>query len=627
MHFVCVPGRQDHQARSKFKYVLAPRASPKRTKVACFLCHAKLSRRNRLLQHASTVHGAKGKALRTFLREARALNAPGVERAITRDRLRTVLAGLPPRATPRLVAKEILKVTNVSLIECQDASSSEESDSGSSDAEEPPRKERVPRPVWAQTPDEPDSDGESADGQPSQAAKAPENCRRMPRDVISSLGLARGYGQDHITHVFQTQYAANQLTSPATAKQRAGLLYRFLAYARQFHPDSDALQAITSPHIATSYIDMLRSAGFKPQSLINQLDAIKACIVQIQFSRPVQEAFKFRESHRQDLERAAGHWSALKSYTQKQGAARQRKKLQASALEDWTEFFPVAHALDYLSLVREALVDSGEDIRVPSPGVIPGSGATPGKRGVRLNVSTLRCAAGLLGALSGCRLTALLELTRDELARRESWQGITVLSIKTHKTELYYGPARVALRPHQVIVFDLLAQETKLKYPAQYDRVFGLSPTHGRASEIIFKEFNSYLQARTGGPQQPFTLNNARKAAETFSHLLTGCTSAGTGSKAARDAVTKFLLHGERVARKNYRHASSSEVVSQYRVYSNLLAVLALLELVRANRISLKEVSVAGQQRKSRTLKSVLFLRVSRFPRAVRLFWVRPVPE
>lgn len=78
--------------------------------------------------------------------------------------------------------------------------------------------------------------------------KAPENCRRMPKSVISSIGETRGYGQDLTSRVSQTQYAANQQTSPATAKQKAGLLLRFLT-ARRFHPGHDNLEAITSPKL------------------------------------------------------------------------------------------------------------------------------------------------------------------------------------------------------------------------------------------------------------------------------------------------------------------------------------------------------------------------------------------
>lgn len=101
----------------------------------------------------------------------------------------------------------------------------------------------------------------------------------------------------------------------------------------------------------------------------------------------------------------------------------------------------------------------------------------------------------------------------------------------------------------------------------------------GRSSEQIFKSFNHYVATtREGVDGFCLRFNAVRKAADTFSHLAG---SPGVKAEATKDTVTAFLLHSGPIRNLHYRYHSPSAVVSDFRVFSSVLAVLAALEMLR----------------------------------------------
>lgn len=579
-----VSGRE----RERFQFVVSPHPKKRVRKFACAECSVRRTREARLIDHARDVHGLTGRALKKFKDEVTALNAPGTGRKVRTARLLRALKSLPVTATPKMVAREVLKVSNVTLVDgITDSSGESESEPEVSTSTNSPFL------AWKDSL----ANFETAadlDHDPA-PPRAPADCRRMPKAVIGALGVSKSYGDDPVVQAFELAYSTNQQVAQTTCKQRAGLLYRFLSYSRQFYPELDDLTALCSQEVSTAYIDVLRSGGFKSRSLLNHIDSCRAALAQLTISKPVQIAFGYHASKRREIERSASHWGTLKAHAFKQAASDQRRKMLQTPLSDWSDMYPVTHTLDYLNLVREAMIDAGEHNVMPVPGRNPGR--AQGRSRLTLDLATLRSACGLAAALSGCRLGVLLNLTRLELSLEKKWQGIHVLSVKNHKTARYHGDARILLRPHQLRMYELLAAKAAKEAPAQADYVFGISPKAGRASEIVFGAFNTFLAGRLGQRvvPRPFLLNNARKACETFKYLLSGSGRDDQCGAAARRAITSFLMHTDKTSGHYYVNVSLGDIVNAFRSLNSLIAILALLELIRDKRITFKELEISRQ--------------------------------
>lgn len=586
-----VPDRSFVSSRARHDIELAPKEDRCDVKYACTRCDVTLRRRARLAEHAAQVHGLKGRALKLYRKEALALNASGSRRTVTVGRLMNALRTLPPTASPKCIARKVLRLSNVRLIQEESDSSSESSGSSAeSDTESG---------AWSQG-------GFSAakraiayqerdPGDLPPPPRAPENCRRMPKALIGAIGLRSSYGEDPVVRAFEDAYSVNQQAASATCKQRAGLLFRFLSFARQHFPDRDDLASLCSQEVATAYVDVLRTGGFKSSSLINAIDSCRAAIAQLRISRPLQLAFGYSEARRREIERSVETWSFLKSHAGRQASSDQRKKMLETPMEDWTHLFPVSHCLEFLNLVREAMICAGEHEVLTVPGWQ--NRRAPGTKPLPLNLSNLQSACGLVGALNGSRLGVLLNFTQEELSNQRPWQGLHVLAIAKHKTSKYHGAARMCLRPHHLRMFQLLAERSAKERPALSKYVFGIAPNSGKASQVAFAAFNKFVAGRLGpdSGQTPFFLNNARKAADTFKYLLSGRGDGDQSARDARAAVTNYLMHTEKTSARYYRSATLGQVVSDFRCLNSLIAIMSMLELIRQNRITFKEVQISRQ--------------------------------
>lgn len=266
-------------------------------------------------------------------------------------------------------------------------------------------------------------------------------------------------------------------------------------------------------------------------------------------------------------------------------------------LESWTHLLPVEAILDYLDEFGSS--DVGREPRVcilsdldPSVRLqdVPERVINRAER--RKRYAQVRSVAGLTLILAGARLCVALALTRKDIDRAQEWGAYRVVSVRHHKTRRFHGAAHIVLHPHGLLALADLARATEEFYgedEARHRNLFGLTVPHGRANPEIFSDFNAFVRERGYDPEfTAMRFNKARKAAESFSHLL-GADDHGAqdGEAPAVRAVTDFLLHSKAVRNLYYRKTSYSSLVTRWTAYNNLFAVLYILEALRADHLLL----------------------------------------
>lgn len=504
----------------------------------CHVCLRPLKKFKYLRRHARTVHGVPWSGELAFIRAAKAFRTTRVEleRAFN-------LPGAPPD-------------------EVQPTTESDDTSDSDSDSDGPRRK-------------------------------------RISRGAIDSSGFESCL-ENRCTATAEFERLLVQLTScaPATAAKKAGVVFRYLSYNRTHEPDLDDVERLTTYHVAVNTVNEYQR-HFSPRSVVVLTDAVRSCVHLLQFCKPLQEAFGFKpDRHRSEIVTATALWTQQRSAANKVATIRQRCRLTKQPLETWTHMFPVEAVIDYLREHGNApgcgprppeRRDCGEE---PAATVnIPNS---PHDRAVlKQRYAVTRAVAGLTLLLSGVRLCVALSMSAKDIDRATEWGEFRVVSVKKHKTKKVHGAAHIVVRPHGLRNLEDLVRATNEYFgpeEAAQRNLFGLTSVHGRASAEIFSHFNLFVRDRGYEPKfVSLRFNPARAAAESFSHLLGAPGDVVTnGMTAAQRTVADFLLHSKRVRDLYYRRQTYSALIRQWTVYSELLAVMAVLEAARGGRIKLR---------------------------------------
>lgn len=522
-----------------FPYVLDEPGSAR-----CHLCLRLLKQFKYLRRHARTVHQVPPSGESAFVREAKAF----------RDKCNGSKHAFGPTNAPA--------------------------------AEAPPRYEYLP--MFSES-----SGGESD----SEAEETPRR-KRVTREELYSSGFTVGLdGRCRASRVFEQTLVQTSGASPTTAARKAGVLFRYLEYTRLREPLMDDVQRVTCYHTALATVQEYK-VHFSARSVVVLADALKSCVTLLQFARPLQDAFCFDpRRHQAAVAAGASMWTQQRSMANREAALRQRCSMTNDPLESWTHLLPVEGVIDYL---RER--GAAED-EPPAPrlcimtAVDPATRRPPDSahdRAVRRQAyARARSLAGLVLVLSGVRLCVALKLTVKDLRRAVDWGEAKIVSVRFHKTRKYHGAAHIVLRPHHLRVLTDLARATEDFFGPEgcaNRNLFGLTTPHGRACKEIFQDFNDYVAKRGYDPTfKSLRFNQARSAAESFSHLLGNATDeALDGASSAQRAITDFLLHSKRVGRAYYRKTSYSSLITQWTAFNHLLAVMYLLEAARAGRLELR---------------------------------------
>lgn len=416
--------------------------------------------------------------------------------------------------------------------------------------------------------------------------RRPRRRKRLSREQIMKTGFTPSLrGRCPVSTRFQQVLIEVAKASPGTAAKKAGVLHRYLDYTRTRQPHMDDTERLTSFHVVMETLEEYR-AHFSPRSVVALTESVGSCVTLLQYCTPLQKAVDFKpERHRDAVRSGADLWAKQKAVSNRSAAQTQRHNLSTEPAEGWTELLPVEAVVDYLRdhapaaagspRRREDHLDDDDD------------------RGARRSsYAVARSVAGLFLILSGVRLCVALALSARDIERATEWGGLWIVSVKAHKTSKFHGAAHIVLRANGLRALSDLARATT-DYFGEEDAasrdLFGLTPGNGRACEEIFAHFNAFV--RQCGYDEDFgclRFNSARTAAETFSHLLDGVDEKSTGMTKAQRDVTDFLLHSKKVRNLYYRKASCSALVAQWTTFNALLAVLYLLEVMRADRLSLQ---------------------------------------
>lgn len=517
-----------------------------------------------LRRHARVVHDVPPSGELSFVRAAKAFRKkrPEFEKAMG-------FAPPPPKQGPPTPARyeyEMMGATSDSESECSD------SDDGG------PRRRRVSR-------GELDRSGflSGLDG------RCPQS-RQFERLLVDVTGVSR-----------------------ATAAKKAGVLHRYLQYTRDHEPNLTDLERMTTYHVAVSAIQEYRK-HFSPRSVVILADALRNCVVMMEYCKPLQVAFSVNgDQHRGALAAAAVMWTQQRKAANKAASIRQRGCMSRQPLESWTHLIPVEPMVDYLREYGPAVAAAAEtaaqtaaedeaapplvvlcdvDPAAPRPAPVPDFPDSAHDRAVRKRAyDQARSVAALYLVMSGVRLCVALALTRKDLRRATAWGDVSIVSVARHKTSRHHGAAHVVLRPHALQALHDLASATEAFFgpdEAAERNLFGLTEPHGRAAAVMFSDFNGFVRLR--GYDVHFgrlSFNKARKGCESFAHLL-GTAGEAAGSAAAQRTICDFLLHSTKVRNLYYRKTSFSALVTQWTTFNNLLAVMYVLESARAGRLQLQ---------------------------------------
>jgi len=359
-------------------------------------------------------------------------------------------------------------------------------------------------------------------------------------------------------------------TSPATAKQWAGLVNRFLSFAKDEYPEFSELDAFLSTEVANSFVEKY-AKFFANQSTINAIVSVSKALHYLRYNETFKKAVCLRPGMEPKVNRLIEHWNCMKRTFHRKARNAQRVKLANTPVEDWQVMFPVSLTLDYLAKARKTFLT--EDDR---------SENRFGDLNKQDTIRALRSACALIIVLNGCRQVVALRLAPANLKEATTWDGCYIVRVNSHKTKNFYGPARLVLRPHQYKLLTLLAELVNDR-----NTVFGVPDVHGSAAEVLFQDFNDYV-AETTGRAFFMRFNNGRKVAESYCHLVEGLPKNSQGL-APSDVVAKFLMHSRGTRDLFYKTLTESEMVNLCRTYQSLLAVLAALELLRDGKVYVPE--------------------------------------
>jgi len=396
-----------------------------------------------------------------------------------------------------------------------------------------------------------------------QITRASDTKRLRKRDIAHS-GFQSDFKELCPTATcFQIVLERTREASAATARQWAGLFNRFLYYATDNFKDKTHLEALLSVEIANSYVEKY-AKFFANQSTINAIVSVIKALTLMRYNENFKKAMGLKPGMEVKLNRVIDHWAHIKRAFVRKSRNSQREMKSKKGIMDWTHTFPIMLALEYLAQARQAFLKDFDTHR--------------GEVTVQDTIVALRSTCSLIMLFSGCRQVVALRLTPANLAAATQWDGFFIIRVNSHKTARFYGCAHIILRPFQYKLFVLLAERVK-----DTRSIFGVPETHGTVAEILFKDFNDYVEERTG---RKFVMrfNNARKVAETFSYILQGLPQNRKGT-AATDVVTSFLMH-TRATRDLYYHSlTDGEILANCRTYQSVFATLAALEMIREKQI------------------------------------------
>jgi len=397
-------------------------------------------------------------------------------------------------------------------------------------------------------------------------ARSPDT-KRLRKAEIAQCGFLSDFQKlCPIARCYQQMLVSAHETSEATAKQFAGLFNRFLDFAHDNFKSMTPLEALLSNEVADYFVDKY-AKFFAHQSTVNAIIAVKKALTLMRYNATFKKETGLLPGMEAKLTRVIDQWTYLKRSFMRKLKIEQRVKIMNSGVKDWTGFFPISLALEYLSKARRAFLNETDDAQEG------GSGLT-----VEDSILALRSTCALILVLSGCRQIVALRLTPANLNAASSWDGFFTVRVSAHKTSRYYGSAHIVLRPFQYKLLILLSERVR-----DNKSVFGIPENHGRVAEVIFRDFNDFVSEKSG---RPFVMrfNSARKVAETFSYILKGLPN-NHRNVSACDVVTRFLMHTRATRDLFYHTMTDGEIVSSCRTYQSVFSVLAALEMVREGRI------------------------------------------
>jgi len=513
-----------------------------RSRSQCPRCNFRAARAYDLQRHARRKHGVTKSAMKLYKMQVKALNAKGTRRTLRANFVETALQDLPETASRRQVADYVLRAAGVTV--SQDGVTV------------------TPRRQPTETLDD---DVENRNGFIVQPIARPEGTKRLHRVDIAGSGFVTNFAELGATaKAFERLHAAVQGTTKTTAKQRAGLLHRYLCFAKKNYPEMTDLDALLSVEAANHYVEQY-GRFFARQSTINAILAVVKALSLLRFCEDFKRKVGFQRGMERKLTRAADHWANIGRTNARKARVEQRVKMVSTPNREWTINLPMSILLDYLRSAGQTFlgVERRANDRLPQ---------------VHETLTALRSACSLCLVLNGIRQVIALRMTPAHLREATTWDGNFIVKCPSHKTQKTHGPGFVVLKPHQMKLFVRLS-----RWVDDEEKLFGVPETCGDAAAVLFEDFNLYVKARLN---RDFTMRfkHARREAETYAHFLDGETKSKVGHRPS-DVVTKFLLHTPRNRNLYYAFATDSEIVSRCRLYQELLAVLAALELIKDEKI------------------------------------------
>lgn len=301
----------------------------------------------------------------------------------------------------------------------------------------------------------------------------------------------------------------------------------------------------------------------KPNTVRNHCAALLSFIATASSSPELMVHFKTEPRWRKKLERVADVWAKLKREQNRIARSDQRAKIRSGAFIN----APITIILEFLCEVSRAYKD-----------LISDSNTAPlmGFQAPSAFIA-LQAAVSCIMALHGSRLCTALNMTVGEVLDAVSVNGRYVLRIQRHKTARTSGPAAIALSPGQYRIVKCLAS---LKLGSEGKSATVLPKLTGRASQILFHQVNKFIADRVEG-MPSMTFNLVRKTIHSNEFLI----DQGKGS--ASDRISSYLCHGKPVVSLHYAFKSDRAVAADGALVEEVVSTLAVLDLVRSEKITL----------------------------------------